>query len=66
MNPTDLPLQFKIFEFPIKVSFAITINKAQGQTFQYVVIDFRSDCFSLGQLYVRLSRTGKPKIRLLY
>jgi ATP-dependent DNA helicase PIF1 len=30
MIPTDLPFQFKILQFSIKVSFAITINKAQG------------------------------------
>ena len=39
-------------KFIIKVSFAITINKAQGQTFQYVAIDLRVDCFSHGHLYM--------------
>lgn len=58
---TDLSFQFKILQFLIKVSFAITIKKVQGQTFQYVGIDLRSDCFSHGQLYVGLSRTGKPE-----
>ena len=61
MIPTDLHFQFKRLKFPIKVSFAITINKAQGQyvgTFQYVGIDLRVDCFSHGHLYVGLSRTG--------
>lgn len=52
---------FIILQFPIKVSFAITINKAQGQTFQYVAINLHSDCFLHGQLYVGLSRTGKPE-----
>ena len=33
MIPADLPFQFKRLQFSIKVSFAITINKAQGQTF---------------------------------
>lgn len=61
MIPAALPFRFKELRFPNKVSFAITISKAQGQIFQYVGTNLRSDCFSNGQLYVGLSRTGKPK-----
>ncbi|KAF0712143.1 ATP-dependent DNA helicase PIF1-like [Aphis craccivora] len=60
MIPSDLPFSFKRLQFPVKVSFAITINKAQGQTFKYVVVDLRTECFSHGQLYVAFSRTGDP------
>ena len=42
MIPTDLLFKFKRLLFPLKVSFAITINKIRGQTFQYVGIDLRS------------------------
>ena len=60
MIPSDLPVSFKRLQFPVKVSFAITINKAQGQTFKYVGVDLRTECFSHGQLYVAFSRTGDP------
>jgi ATP-dependent DNA helicase PIF1 len=60
MIPTDLPFSFKRLQFPVKVSFAITINKAQGQTFRYVDVDLRSECFLHGQLYVGFSRTEDP------
>lgn len=58
MIPTDLPIPFKRLQFPIKTSFALTINKSQGQTFSLVGIDLRKECFSHGQLYVGLSRVG--------
>jgi ATP-dependent DNA helicase PIF1 len=33
---SNLPFSFKRLQFPVKVSFPITINKFQGQTFRYV------------------------------
>ncbi|XP_055307038.1 uncharacterized protein LOC129571291, partial [Sitodiplosis mosellana] len=32
--PTDLPFEFKRLQFPVRLSFAMSINKAQGQTLQ--------------------------------
>lgn len=61
MIPTDLPISFKRLQFPVKISFALTINKSQGQTFSTVGIDLRKECFSHGQLYVGLSRVGSPE-----
>ena len=60
MIPTDLPFQFKRLQFPIRLAFAITINKAQGQSFEKCIIDLNTDCFSHGQLYVACSRVGTP------
>ena len=47
---------FKRTQFPVQLSFAMTINKAQGQTFDYVGIYLPQPVFSHGQLYVALSR----------
>ena len=45
----------------MKVAFAMTINKAQGQLVKYVGLDFRASVFSHGQLYVALSRCTHPQ-----
>uniref|UniRef100_A0ABD2WEM7 DNA replication helicase domain-containing protein n=1 Tax=Trichogramma kaykai TaxID=54128 RepID=A0ABD2WEM7_9HYME len=55
-SENDYPFTFKRRQFPVKLAFAMTINKSQGQTFNKVVIDLRRDVFSHGQLYVAMSR----------
>ena len=47
-------------QFPVRTSFAITINKAQGQTMKSIGIWLRNPVFSHGQLYVAVSRVGSP------
>lgn len=41
--------------YPLRLAWAITIHKAQGLTFERVVID-AEDAFAAGQVYVALSR----------
>ena len=41
-------------QMPLKVAYAITIHKSQGQTYEKANI--LPDCFTVGQLYVALSR----------
>lgn len=53
-------------QFPLKLAYAVTINKAQGQTLNMVGVDLREDVFSHGQLYVALGRVrSSTTIRLL-
>ncbi|XP_067950263.1 ATP-dependent DNA helicase PIF2-like [Watersipora subatra] len=40
--PTDLPFEFKRIQFPIRVCFAMTINKSQGQSLKVAVGAFRN------------------------
>ncbi|XP_056695007.1 uncharacterized protein [Spinacia oleracea] len=44
------PILFQRKKFPIKLSFAMTINKSQGQTLSQVAIYLPRPCFSHGKL----------------
>lgn len=43
-------------QFPLRLAWAVTIHKSQGQTFGDVCIDIGRGTFAAGQLYVALSR----------
>ena len=43
-------------QFPVKICYAMTINKSQGQTIDFVGLDLEDDVFSHGQAYVGFSR----------
>ena len=55
-DTSELGFQFKRTQFPLRLAFAITINKAQGQTLGQVGLVLDNPVFSHGQLYVALSR----------
>jgi len=55
--PGTLPFILTRKQFPIKVSFAMTINKSQGRSLlNKVAVDLRNPVFTHGQLYVSISR----------
>jgi ATP-dependent DNA helicase PIF1 len=67
-SPSTLPLPFTLRrrQFPVRLGFSMTINKAQGQSIQRVGINLLNPVFTHGQLYVALSRsTDYKQIRLL-
>jgi ATP-dependent exoDNAse (exonuclease V) alpha subunit len=43
-------------QYPLKLSWAVTIHKSQGKTFENVIVDMEYGSFAPGQLYVALSR----------
>ena len=53
-------------QFPVRLCFAVTSNKAQGQTMKHVGIYLQQDFFSHGQLYVALSRVQSPQNLKIY
>lgn len=56
--PSDYHFMFKRLQFPVKLCFAMTINKYQGESLKLAGVDLRNDCFSHGQLYVACSRVS--------
>ncbi|CAN1777377.1 ATP-dependent DNA helicase PIF1 [Linum perenne] len=53
-------------QYPLALSFAMTINKSQGQTLQNVGLCLKKQVFTHGQLYVALSRvTAKAGLKII-
>jgi len=61
MVPNNMPFEFKRLQFPVRLAFAMSINKAQGQSLKVAGINLGNPCFSHGQLYVACSRVGTGK-----
>lgn len=55
------PFDWSRRQYPVRVAFASTINKAQGDTLKRIGIWLSEPVFGHGQLYVALSRVGNPE-----
>ena len=63
----ELPFVLTRKQFPVRLSFGMTINKSQGQSLTNVGIDLRYPVFTHGQLYVAFSRsTNIENIHVLH
>ncbi|XP_019186536.1 PREDICTED: uncharacterized protein LOC109181238 [Ipomoea nil] len=62
LTPSDprLPFKFQRKQFPVMLSYAMTINKSQGQTLSQVGLLLKKPVFNHGQLYVAVSRVSNP------
>jgi len=61
-----MPFTLRRHQFPVRLAFTMTINKAQGQTLKMVGIFLPKPIFTHGQLYVAMSCIGCPEgVKLL-
>ena len=58
-SDTGMPFKFRWRQFLVRLGYALTINKAQGQTFGMVGVSLRRPVFAHGQIYVALSRVRR-------
>lgn len=54
---TEMPFQFKRLQFPVRLSFVMTVNKAQGQRCD---VNLEEPCFSYGHVHIACSRVEVP------
>lgn len=65
-STSNFPFQMTRRQFPVRLAYAMTINKSQGQSVKFVGVDLRTPVFSHGHLYVSLSRcTSFDRITVL-
>src|SRR5438034_577791 len=65
-STADLPFEFRRTQFPLRLAFAMTINKAQGQTFKHVGLCLTESVFTHGQLYIAVSPvTDSANLRII-
>ncbi|KAM3323297.1 hypothetical protein P3S67_004448 [Capsicum chacoense] len=66
LSDSRIPFKFQRRQFSVIVSFAMTINKSQGQSLCSVELFLKKPVFTNVQLYVALSRvTSRKGLKIL-
>ena len=60
-NPDNMPMSMTRLQFPIKLAFAVTFQRSQGQSVEHCGILLPKDIWTHGQIYVAFSRCGNPR-----
>jgi ATP-dependent DNA helicase PIF1 len=58
---TEYPFIMERLQFPVKLAFALTLDRAQGQSIEKCGILLPTSVWTHGQLYVALSRCSDKK-----
>ena len=56
LQDSALPINMARCQFPGRLAYCLTVNKAQGQSLRYVGIHLPKPVFSHGQLCIAVSR----------
>lgn len=64
-RPAHLPVDITRHQKPLRLAWASTVHRNQGDTLQRIVVDLRHPFFAHGQLYVASSR-GRARDDTLY